>query len=185
MNEILEKVYQFAARAHGEQRRKYIDEPYINHPVRVMEICQVYNKSIPVSAAALLHDVIEDTPVTNQELKEFLDSIMDDQDALKTALLVKDLTDVYTHDSHPELNRRRRKTRELERLKKAHPDAQTIKYADIIDNSESISGAGDEFAPVYLNECRLIIENLKNGNSALRQRAIAAVELAINKISEP
>lgn len=185
MNETLEKIYQFAARAHGEQRRKYVDEIYINHPVRVMELCQLYNKVIPISAAALLHDVLEDTDVTVDQLQEFLSSTMAFTDARHTMMLVKDLTDVFTHEAFPEWNRRIRKSKEMDRHATTHPDAQTIKYADIIDNTESIAGAGDEFAPKFLNECKASLKKMRSGNRELYKKAEEAVDAALYKISEP
>src|SRR5687767_10606660 len=116
MNETLEKVFQFAKTAHGTQRRKFVDEEYINHPVRVMETVQQYSQSIPVSAAALLHDVLEDTEVTSEELTGFLKSIMQNEESLKTMVLVKDLTHIYTHSAIPQWNRRVRKKKETYRL---------------------------------------------------------------------
>ena len=44
-------------------------------------------------------------------------------------------TDIYTKQNYPGWNRRKRKQKEAERLAVAHPDAQTVKYADIIDNN--------------------------------------------------
>jgi guanosine-3',5'-bis(diphosphate) 3'-pyrophosphohydrolase len=175
MNETLEKVYEFAKQAHGAQRRKFVDEEYINHPVRVMETCQQYSDSIPVAAAALLHDVLEDTKVTAEEMTDFLKSIMPNPDALKTMLLVRDLTDVYTHGAYPNWNRRIRKNKETERLAKAHPDAQTIKYADIIDNASSIAESGDDFAFKFLNECKFLLKKMTAGNKDLHEKAIEAV----------
>ena len=182
MNETLEKVFQFAKTAHGTQRRKFVDEEYINHPVRVMETVQQYSKSVPVSAAALLHDVLEDTEVSSEELTAFLKTIMHNEEALKTMVLVKDLTDVYTHQSFPQWNRRVRKNKEAERLGKAHPDAQTIKYADIIDNSDSIAESGDDFGPKFLFECRNLLNKMKSGNKELHAKAIEVVNVALGKI---
>lgn len=183
MNEVLEKVYQFAKTAHGSQRRKFIDEEYINHPVRVMETCQQYNPSIPVSAAALLHDVLEDTATTEDEMSTFLQSIMPHSDAMKTMVLVKDLTDQYTHESYPQWNRRIRKNKEADRLAKSHPDAQTIKYADIIDNSDSIAESGDDFALKFLQECKYLLKKMPAGNPELHQKAVQTVEAGLMKIN--
>ncbi len=66
MDKVLEKVKEFADNAHGDQMRKYTPDRYIVHPIRVMEICREYDSRLPVLAAALLHDVLEDTKVTEQ-----------------------------------------------------------------------------------------------------------------------
>jgi (p)ppGpp synthase/HD superfamily hydrolase len=72
MEEILQQVRDFADKAHGGQMRKYTPERYIVHPVRVMNICREYTSDVTILAAALLHDVIEDTPVKKEEIREFL-----------------------------------------------------------------------------------------------------------------
>jgi (p)ppGpp synthase/HD superfamily hydrolase len=59
---ILAAITDFADIAHGSQMRKYTPERYIVHPARVMRLCQEYTDDVTVLAAALLHDVLEDTP---------------------------------------------------------------------------------------------------------------------------
>ena len=112
MNKILEQVKDFAAAAHEGQRRKYADEAYIIHPVRVSEYCLRFTNNLSIAAAALLHDVLEDTTVTAQEMESFLMSTMSDGEARHTMRLVIDLTDVYTHAAYPHMNRRWRKEKE-------------------------------------------------------------------------
>jgi len=65
MDKVLEQVKDFADKAHGDQLRKYTPDRYIVHPMRVMLICQEYTDDSQILAAALLHDVLEDTPVNN------------------------------------------------------------------------------------------------------------------------
>src|SRR4051812_22117881 len=115
MEEILEKVKNFADEAHGDQLRKYSPERYIVHPIRVMETCRNYDSRLPVLAAALLHDVLEDTEVDSDALSDFLKSVMDANDAKMTLTLVKELTDIYTKEDYPQSNRKQRKAKELER----------------------------------------------------------------------
>ncbi len=69
--------------------------------MRVMRICEKYTQSIPVLAAAILHDVLEDTPVTKADLSAFLEGIMDARDAQRTLQLVVELTDIYTKPNYP------------------------------------------------------------------------------------
>jgi (p)ppGpp synthase/HD superfamily hydrolase len=139
MNEVLEKVYQFAAKAHEGQTRKYAADPYIFHPLRVMKTCKQFTADDRVLAAALLHDVLEDTEVTENEMSGWLQTIMSHADARLTLQYVKDLTDVFIKKDYPQWNRSTRKSRELERLTEISADAQTIKYADIMDNSTEIA----------------------------------------------
>jgi (p)ppGpp synthase/HD superfamily hydrolase len=146
MNALLEQVKEFADKAHGDQTRKYTPERYIVHPVRVMKHCQQYTSSTSVLAAALLHDVLEDTSVTQEELLNFLHTIMNETDAVQTLKLVVELTDVYTKTSYPGWNRKKRKQKEASRIEQTSPEAQTIKYADIIDNCKEITIQDPEFA---------------------------------------
>jgi (p)ppGpp synthase/HD superfamily hydrolase len=67
--EIVKYVTDFADRTHGSQTRKYTTERYIVHPIRVMEMVRHYYQDLPVLCAALLHDVLEDTPVTQNEMR--------------------------------------------------------------------------------------------------------------------
>ena len=67
---LIRKAYELAVEAHREQRRKS-GEPYILHPIAVATICAREIGLGPTAlAAALLHDVVEDTSVTLEEIKE-------------------------------------------------------------------------------------------------------------------
>ncbi len=182
MQEILRQIRDYADRAHGMQVRKYTAERYIVHPVRVMEICGKYTKDICMSAAALLHDVLEDTEVTKDELEYFLFTVLSKADVERTLRLVVDLTDVYVKKDYPKLNRRSRKNKELVRLEKTSADSQTIKYADIIDNTREIVQHDRDFARVYLYECKAILRKLDKGNPELYKRAFDVVNEAISLI---
>lgn len=59
-----------AVKAHSGQLRKASKTPYIFHPFRVAEIVQSAGQSEGVIIAALLHDVLEDTDVTEKEIEE-------------------------------------------------------------------------------------------------------------------
>lgn len=176
MEEVLERIKEFADRAHGEQVRTYTLERYIAHPVRVMETCRELTSDVAVLAAALLHDVLEDTPVTEGELLDFLKRVMTEKDAVRTFSLVVDLTDVYIKKDYPKWNRRQRKAKEYDRLAEADPLAQTIKYADVIDNSVGVGKQNADFAQVSLLEYRQLLMKIDKGNDKLRKRAQDAVE---------
>lgn len=179
METILQKISDFADHAHGEQIRKYTPERYIAHPIRVMESCRRYTKDICILSAALLHDVLEDTAIKKEELYKFLLTLLNQAFADRTLTLVTELTDVYVKSNYPKLNRRQRKTRELARLEKTSPDSQTIKYADIIDNTVEIVDQDPDFAKVFLFECRSILRKLDKGNKELYYEATKIVDEAI------
>jgi guanosine-3',5'-bis(diphosphate) 3'-pyrophosphohydrolase len=64
---ILYKAYQFAHNLHADQRRKS-GEPYIVHPLAVAEILTDYGMDETTLIAAILHDVVEDTHVSVEEV---------------------------------------------------------------------------------------------------------------------
>ena len=67
---LIEAAYALAAQAHRAQKRDNGD-PYITHPVAVAEILAGYKLDIASIITALLHDVIEDTPVTLKEIEQY------------------------------------------------------------------------------------------------------------------
>jgi len=70
--QLLHKAIVFAAQAHQGQKRKGSGIEYICHPLEVLQILTQCGASLPVLLAGVLHDVIEDTPITAQMLcKQF------------------------------------------------------------------------------------------------------------------
>lgn len=181
MDKILEEIRDFADQAHGDQMRKYASERYIVHPVRVMEICAEYTQDLPVLAAALLHDVLEDTETGKDEMRQFLKQHLTDGQTHQAIKLVVELTDVYVKADYPKLNRDQRKSKEAERLAKTSANAQTIKYADIIDNCKEITAHDAHFAPVYLRECKHLLTHCSKGNKQLYDLARHTIEKEMTK----
>lgn len=158
-----EEALQFAAEAHGNQQRKYTDELYIEHPKRVAETVKSVRHSPEMICAAYLHDVVEDTPVTLEDIKKKFGGTV--------AGLVEELTDEYVKEKYPHLNRRRRKDKEVERQAKMSPEAKTIKLADVIDNTLDIVRNDKGFARKYVPEMEALTEALQGGNEELLARA--------------
>lgn len=72
---MIEKAYALASKAHGDQRRKS-GEPYIVHPLWVAIILADLEMDKETIAAGMLHDVVEDTEVTEEEIRrEFGDEV--------------------------------------------------------------------------------------------------------------
>ena len=160
--DIVEKARVFATRAHEsiDQRRKYTNEPYIVHPAEVASIVKTVPHTKAMLAAAWLHDVVEDTPVTLAQIyAEFGAEIGD---------LVEMLTDV----SRPsDGNRKTRKEKDRKHTALASPEGKTIKLADLISNTSSIVKYDPNFARVYLREKRLLLDVLKEGDKTLWKKA--------------
>ena len=66
---LIKKAYEFAKEAHKGQKRES-DEPYIIHPLNVALVLSSIHVDGETYAAALLHDVLEDTETTPEEIKE-------------------------------------------------------------------------------------------------------------------
>lgn len=157
------QVYAMAAHAAVGQKRKYTGEPYIVHPAEVASIvARVPGATPDMVAAAWLHDVVEDTGCTFTDIHMAF--------GIDIATLVGWLTDV----SRPEDgNRAKRKAMDREHTAAAPAEAQTIKLADLISNSRSIMQHDPEFARVYLEEKRLLLEVLTKGDPSLHAEASA------------
>jgi GTP pyrophosphokinase len=66
---LLNRAYVFAMKAHGQQFRASGD-PYFAHPLEVAGILTELKLDVPTIATALLHDTIEDTSVTYDDIKQ-------------------------------------------------------------------------------------------------------------------
>jgi (p)ppGpp synthase/HD superfamily hydrolase len=150
-----------AAHAAVGQKRKYTFEPYIVHPAEVAKIVAGVPGATPdMVAAAWLHDVVEDTGCTFTDIHMGF--------GIDIATLVQWLTDV----SKPEDgNRAARKAIDRAHSAQAPAEAQTIKLADLISNSRSIVQHDPEFAKVYLEEKRLLLEVMTKGDPTLMAEA--------------
>jgi len=161
---IIEKAERGAYEWHKGQVRKYTGEPYAMHPKAVMEIVKTVPHTEAMLCAAWLHDTVEDTPCTLDDVRKMCG---DD-----VAVLVKMLTDV----SKPEDgNRAARKAIDRAHTAKASPEAKTIKLADLIDNTRRITKHDPAFAKVYLAEKSLLLEVLMEGNADLWKMACSTI----------
>jgi (p)ppGpp synthase/HD superfamily hydrolase len=126
MKEIF-RALDFAAFKHRNQKRKGLEPiPYINHPIKVTELIvnKLDNPNLELIQAALLHDTIEDTKTTFEEIAEIFGQ--------KVAEIVLELTDDM---SHPYI------VRKEQQIAKAHGlsyEARCIKLADKISNINDI-----------------------------------------------
>ena len=147
-----------------------------------MEMVRGFHNDLPVLCAALLHDVLEDTPVTEAEMRQVLRQVLDNEQVEKILRLVVELTDVFIKKNYPTLNRRARKEKEALRLSAVSAEAQSIKYADIIDNTNDHLTEDADFARVYLREAKKMLHQMKYGNAALREKAVALVDKSLHAL---
>lgn len=157
----------YATEKHTGQIRKWTGIPYIAHPLEVMEILMTHGtRSEDVLMAAVLHDVVEDT-----------DATLDDID-VRFGSEVMALVDVLTDPPLSAGNRKLRKQLQRERLSQANPMAQAIKCADVISNSFDIRAFDEHFWPVYRSECFELLGELRGvQGTALIAQAYDALSL--------
>ncbi len=171
-----EKAKLFARQVHqqADQRRKYTNAPYIVHPQAVAELIRKAGADETMLAAAWLHDTLEDTPTTFCQLQQLFGQ--------EVAALVSMLTNPQTTESDTRLQK---KQCHLQHTAKASAKAQTIKLADIIDNTKDIVDNDPNFARVYLVEKQIQIGLLRKGDPRLWQQADAQISHAILRLCQP
>jgi len=165
MNMIL-KAATLAQQAHDGQRRKYNDRPYIVHPARVAGRVAVHPRATEAMVtAAFLHDVVEDTPHTLDDVSaEF---------GPEVARLVEELTNPSKGSKAP---RRERKQQDREHLVRVSDEAKIIKLLDRIDNLQEMSGAPIDFKRTYCEESRLLADVIGDTDPELKAELLDSVE---------
>lgn len=172
------KLLNFVIGQHGQQVRKYNLEPYWFHLVRVAILA---DEHVPFGAEiGLCHDLIEDVPgMTLGALTGELEKIGYTRFAVDHIVShVYHLTDQFTSEEHPTLNRVERKKLEAHRLWQIPPTAQTVKLCDLLDNTSSIVSYDQKFAKVYLAEKEYILSGMNKGEPTLHERAMQQVQTA-------
>ena len=161
--ELILHALEFAAHKHRDQRRKDVHaSPYINHPIALANL--IVNEADihdpEVICAALLHDTIEETETTPQELaREFGKDIRD---------IVLEVTD----DSN--LPKAERKRLQIEHAAHASHKAKLVKLADKICNLRDISVSPPatwslERQQEYFDWAKQVIDQVRGTNSSLER----------------
>lgn len=121
---LIERAIRIAISAHGDQVRRNDGSPYFIHPLMVGFKLEKHGFSDTVVAAGIAHDILEDTDVTEDELREILG---DD---------VVDIVTVVSHDDS--LSWDDKKKGYVEQLRNAPEEAKAVSVADKIHNAESM-----------------------------------------------
>ena len=125
---LLLKALAFAAHKHRDQRRKDADaSPYINHPIALADVLvnEGHVTDFEVLCAALLHDTVEDTATTHEELVDAFGS--------RIARIVAEVTD------DKRLPKAERKRLQIEHAPTLSPEAKLVKLADKICNLRDVA----------------------------------------------
>lgn len=174
MTDLIDLAKSFAISAHQriDQRRKYSNQPYHVHLEAVARLVASVTDDQEMIAAAWLHDVVEDTSATFEDIESLFGT--------GVATLVEQLTDV----SRPsDGNRATRKAIDHRHLAQTSSRAKTIKLADLIDNCADIVHHDPRFARVFLNEMKALLEVLGEGDAILLRKAHALHGKSEQKIS--
>lgn len=166
----------FCQAAHAGQVRKYDNKPYSEHPLRVgQRIANLSWATCSMIVAAYLHDVVEDTAVSLDEIRRVF--------GIEVAELVDELTDKYTKATCPLLNRAARKAREAKRLGGCSREAKAIKLADVADNLRDMEPS-DPFAKVFLGEKLYIMTEIGNVDDDLHKAVEEAATNLARRVEE-
>ena len=161
MDGLFLKALVFAAEKHKNQRRKDADaSPYINHPIALANI--LVNEGsitdINVLCGAILHDTIEDTETTKEELIQ--------QFGEKITSIVLDVTDDKT------LLKAERKLKQIEHASHASHEAKLVKLADKISNLRDILSSpprdwSEDRKKEYFDWAGKVVDQIRGTNSKL------------------
>ena len=129
--ELLDRAIVFAVRAHAGTERRGKGFPYIVHPMEAVEIVATMTPDQELLAAAALHDTVEDTDVTVEQIRdEFGDRI---------ASLVAAESDIEVNDISREESWHVRKQAAIDRLAAASRDAKMVALGDKLSNMRAIA----------------------------------------------
>ncbi|NLF02034.1 MAG: bifunctional (p)ppGpp synthetase/guanosine-3',5'-bis(diphosphate) 3'-pyrophosphohydrolase [Anaerolineales bacterium] len=156
----VERAYQLAAAAHGEQRRKSGD-PYIQHPLAVARLLAEIGMDVDTIVAGLLHDLVEDTDVSLDQLsQEFGPEVAALVDGVTKLKIIDHLTQRSIEEERSE--------QEAESLRKMFiamaEDTRVvmIKLADRLHNMSTLEALTTERQREYAREALEIFAPLAN-----------------------
>ena len=128
---VLDRAIIFAVKAHSGTERRGKGYPYIVHPLEAVEIVATMTADQELLAAAALHDTVEDTDVTVDQIREeFGDRVAD---------LVASESDTFEEGVSEEDSWHTRKQAAIDRLSKASLEAKMVALGDKLSNMRAIA----------------------------------------------
>ena len=128
---LLDRAIVFAVRAHAGTERRGKGFPYIVHPMEAVEIVATMTPDQELLAAAALHDTVEDTDVTIDQIREEFGE--------RIANLVASESDVMIQGVSEEDSWHARKQAAIDRLSKASREAKIVAMGDKLSNMRAIA----------------------------------------------
>lgn len=158
---LLISAVAFAAHKHRDQRRKDAEaSPYINHPIGLIDVLanEAGITDINVLCAAVLHDTIEDTQTSAEELEHHFGS--------KIASIVSEVTD---NKAQPKADRKRL---QIEHASHTSYEARMVKLADKVCNLRDILASPPADWPVqrkleYFDWAAQVVDQLRGTHAPL------------------
>ena len=123
---LFDKAVQFAVEAHGGTERRGKGYPYIIHPMEAAAIVATMTHDQEMLAAAILHDTVEDTDVTIEQIRERFGD--------RVAMLVQNETAPMDEN----MTWREKKTAQLKQLTDAPYDSKIVALGDKFSNLSGI-----------------------------------------------
>ena len=131
MSKRLDDAIEFATKKHTEQTRKRENTPYILHPLEAAAVAAELTKDEDILIAAVLHDTVEDTDTSIDEVREKFGN--------RVAELVESETENKREDLPPEETWEIRKKESLEHLKNStDPAVKILWLADKVSNIRTL-----------------------------------------------
>jgi len=172
-NQIL-LAAKYARDAHAGQKRKYTSRPYITHPSRVAGVAATLEDATEeLVVAAYLHDVVEDTPHSIDDIEESFGP--------EVAALVGELTNPSKGMTCP---RAERKRIDREHLAAVSREAKLIKLLARIDNLREMAGASANFKRLYAEESAALAETIGDVDERLREELLLCIEEVLDPPGE-
>lgn len=138
--DLLNEAIKFAVDAHAGMVRKGTDTPFIVHPMEVASITAAMTEDIEVIAAAVLHDVAEDTKYTVEDIRERFGD--------RVAELVSAESENKHEDRPANETWKERKQETIDHMSKLSREAKIICLSDKLANLRSIDRDLDHIGPV-------------------------------------
>lgn len=158
---LIFKALEFASIKHRDQRRKDVEaSPYINHPIALAKVLCVEGGVTDVNAicGAILHDTIEDTETTYDELKAIFGET------------IANIVDEVTDDKS--LGKDERKRLQIEHAAHASHSAKLVKLADKISNLRDILSSPPADWPLqrkqeYFDWAKRVVDQIRTASPTL------------------
>ena len=128
---LLDRAIIFAVKAHSGTERRGKGYPYIVHPLEAVEIVATMTADQELLAAAALHDTVEDTDVTVEQIREEFGN--------RVASLVADESDEMPAGVSEEDSWHSRKQAAIDRLARASREAKMVALGDKLSNMRAIA----------------------------------------------